>query len=280
MTLILTKTVRGRGTRSCCAAIYRFGPTGEALYRFLLSQAETPPTFLIHCRGTHNETRPRRVERTDSRGRRYTDTEFDTETVTDFDFTIEHQVPPRATQWTVGDEEPAYRGRMSKEVGRPGEATKADHATIESFKAWLAERRSRGLPPWVAKERLANFPIGAVEQPHRVDVLQSSWTLRQWADDYCQSRKIFKEFVYRKVGVTFGTGWSSHELMNCNRSSTAGTLVLSRRPFAKPSSLHTTAVTTSTSNSSPEIVQWSCAQICAFREPSQIRGSNSCLLLH
>ncbi|KAI9459198.1 hypothetical protein BJY52DRAFT_387488 [Lactarius psammicola] len=172
---------------------------GEALYRFLLSQAEIPPTFLVHCRGTHNETRPRRVERTDSRGRRYTDTEYDTETVTDFDFTIEHQVPPRATQWTVGDEEPAYRGRMGKEVGPPGETTKADHATVESFEAWLAERRSRGLPPWVAKERLANFPIGAVEQPHRVDVLQSSWTLRQWADDYCQSRKIFKEFVYRKV---------------------------------------------------------------------------------
>ncbi|KAI9459200.1 hypothetical protein BJY52DRAFT_1223198 [Lactarius psammicola] len=172
---------------------------GEALYRFLLSQAETPPTFLIHCRGTHNETRPRRVEKTDSQGYRYTDTVYDTETITDFDFTIEHQVPPRATQWTVGDEEPAYRGHMSKEVGPPGETTKADFAMIDSFDEWSAERRSRGLPPWVAKERLANLLIGAVQQPHRVDVPQSSWTLRQWTDDYCQSRKIFKEFVYKKV---------------------------------------------------------------------------------
>ncbi|KAH9171047.1 hypothetical protein EDB89DRAFT_1190968 [Lactarius sanguifluus] len=181
---------------------------GEALYRFLLSQAEIPPTFLIHCCGTHKETRSRLVERTDSHGRRRTDTEYDTEIVTDFDFTIEHQVPPRATQWTVGDEEPAYRGRLCKEVGPPGETTKADGATVDSFKAWLAERRSRGLPPWVAKDRLANFPIGAVEQPHRVDVLQSSWTLRQWADDYCQSRKIFKEFVYRKVVY----GWDLNTL--------------------------------------------------------------------
>ncbi len=145
--------------------IVSVGPTGEALYRFLLSQAETPPTFLVHCRGTHNKTRPRRVEKTDSQGRQYTDTVYDTETITDFDFTIEHQVPPHAIQWTVGDEEPAYRGCMSKEVGPPGEATGADYATIDSFEEWRAERRSRGLPP-------------------------------------CQSRKIFKEFVYRKVWLS------------------------------------------------------------------------------
>ena len=199
MITISMKTVRGSDMRLCCAATCPFGTTGEALYRFLLSQAETPPTFLIHCRGTHEESRPRQVDRTDSHGRRYTDTEYSTEIVTDFDFTIEHQVPPRAMQWTVADGEPAYRGHMSKEVGPPGETINADHETIKSFTAWAKQRRERGLPPWVAKGQLANFPAGAVEQPPRVDVPQSSRTLRQWADDYCQSPMIFKEFVYRKV---------------------------------------------------------------------------------
>ena len=199
MTTILTKTVRGGRTRSCCAVTYPFGITGEALYRFLLSQAETPPTFLVHCRGTHQETRPRQVERTDRQGRRYTDTEYDNETVTDFDFTIEHEVPPRTIEWTVGDGEPAYRGHMYKEVGTPGQTTKVDIATTNSFEAWVNKRRSRGIPPWVAEEQLANFPGGALERANSVNAARSSWTLRQWADDYCQSGMIFKEFVYRKV---------------------------------------------------------------------------------
>jgi hypothetical protein len=199
MTTILTKTVRGGGTRSYCAATYAFGTTGEALYRFLLSQAETPPTFHIHCRGTHEERHPYHVEKKDAQGRRYTDTEYRTETVTDFDFMIEHQIPSRATQWTVGDSDPAYRGHMSKELGPPGQTIKADHDTIKSFGTWAKERRLRGLPPWIAKGRLANTQVGAVEQAPLVDFSQSSWTLRQWADDYCQSQMIFKEFVYRKV---------------------------------------------------------------------------------
>ena len=185
--------------RARCAVTYTFGITGEALYRFLLSQAETPPTFLVHCLGTHQESRPRQVERTDSRGRRYTDTEYDNEIVTDFDFTIEHEIPPRAIEWTVGDGEPAYRGRMYREVGTPGETTKVDAATIKSFEAWVNKRRSGGIPPWVAEEQLANFPGGALERAHSVNATRSSWTLRQWADDYCQSGMVFKEFVYRKV---------------------------------------------------------------------------------
>jgi hypothetical protein len=176
---------------------------GEALYRFLLSQAETPPTFLVHCYGTHDETHTRLVDRTDSRGRRYTDTELYTETVTDFDFNIECQVPPRTTQWTVGDEEPAYRGRMYREAGPPGGTTKADRSTTKQFKAWLLDRSKRGLPPWVGPENDraegATFWTGLAQHPRSADVLKSSWTLRQWADDYCQSRKIFKEFVYYKV---------------------------------------------------------------------------------
>ncbi len=237
---ILTKTVRGGSrTRSCCTATYlRLCFTGEALYRFLLSQAEEPPIFHIHCRGTHNETRPRMVSKTDSQGRSYTDTEYKTETITDFDFMIEHQIQSRATHWTVGDEEPAYRGRMSKQVGPPGATTSADSATIHSFKTSVAQRRWRGLPPWMGScsdslGSLSNSPTGVVERPHRIDVLQSSWTLRQWADDYCQSRKIFKEFVYRKVRNSLSTEFSSFQLIN-NRSSMAGTSELLRKLFAKP----------------------------------------------
>lgn len=223
MTTILTKTVRCGRKRSCCAVTYPFGITGEALYRFLLSQAETPPTFLVHCRGTHQETRPRRVERTDSQGRRYTDTEYDNETVTDFDFTIEHEVPPRTIEWTVGDGEPAYRGHMYKEVGTPGQTTKVDVATTNSFEAWVNKRRSRGIPPWVAEEQLANFPGGALERANSVNAARSSWTLRQWADDYCQSGMIFKEFVYRKVWPLAQSRYPSWILMNGNRSYMAGT---------------------------------------------------------
>ena len=173
-------------------------PSGEALYRFLLSQAETPPTFTIHCRGTHDETHTRFVNKTDSQGRRDTETESYTETVTDFDFKIEQAVLPRATQWTVPDGEPTYRGRMSREVGLPWDTIEADGDTKKRFKAWRVERHRRGLPPWVGpdddrRKGLTSFRAGST------GALKSSWTLRQWADNYCQSRKIFKEFVFEKV---------------------------------------------------------------------------------
>ncbi|KAI9507251.1 hypothetical protein F5148DRAFT_139897 [Russula earlei] len=197
---------------------------GEALYRFLLSQAEMPPTLFIHCRGTHDETRTQLINKTDSRGRRYTDTESYTETVTDFDFKIEHDVPPRATQWTVGDEEPAYRGRMTREVGLPGGTSSADRETSERFKAWRKERHNRGLPPWVAPrndriEGPAGFQTGVAPYPGSTDVLPSSWTLRQWADDYCQSRKIFKEMVYEKVIY----GWDLEKLEGAIRAAIKST---------------------------------------------------------
>jgi len=150
----------------------------------------------VHCRGTHKKTHTR----TDSQGRSRTDTEI----VTDFDFGIEYKVPGRATQWTEGDDEPAYRGHMHREAGQPGGTTKAARSTKKQYKAWQAERSRRGLPPWVgpqtSTEGYAAFGTGSVQHSHSADVLKSSWTLRQWADDYCQSQKIFKEFTYEKVG--------------------------------------------------------------------------------
>ena len=225
--------------------------TGEALYRFLLSQAETPPTFHIHCRGEHNETRTRFVSKTDYQGRQYTETEQYTETVTDFDFRIKQPVSPRATQWTVADEEPAYRGRMSREVGLPDETTKTDRSTMKRFKAWRAERQRRGLPPWVGPNDDASFPTSAVQRSYSMNVLKSSWTLRQWADDYCQSRNIFKEFVYEKVRTDLfrPIGMILSEAlvgrMDCFRSSTDGTLAHLSRQFEPSSNQRVTMVITS-----------------------------------
>jgi len=89
---------------------------------------------------------------------------------------------------------------MSREVGLPGNTTKADSSTIKRFKAWRVVRQKRGLPPWMTpNDDDAYFRTSVVQPPYGMNVLKSSWTLRQWADDYCQSRNIFKEFVYEKV---------------------------------------------------------------------------------
>ncbi|KAG8219789.1 hypothetical protein J3R82DRAFT_761 [Butyriboletus roseoflavus] len=49
---------------------------------------------------------------------------------------------------------------------------------------------------------------------HDNSVLKSSWTLRQWADDYCSSKKFFKEFEYHKVVY----GWNFDALKAATRS--------------------------------------------------------------
>jgi len=184
--------------------------SGEALYRFLLSQAQTPPVFLVHCIGTHSESRTRTT--TSANGT--TTTQSYTETVTDFSFYIAQRVLPQGAQWTVGDDEPVYRGRMVRETGLPdsvsgsgnksgGSKKEAESAQVKRFKAWSEERITRGLPPWVgpsdAASREPGYKADAVMQPRVTDVLRSSWTLRQWADNYCASRAKLKEFVYEKV---------------------------------------------------------------------------------
>jgi hypothetical protein len=110
--------------------------------------------------------------------------------IADFSFYIGYRVLPQATQWTMGDDEPIYRGHMVQETGLPGSATKADRSQIGQFKARSEELTARGLPPWVGPRDTAS---------HESEVLRSSWTLRQWADNYCQSRATFKEFVYEKA---------------------------------------------------------------------------------
>jgi len=119
---------------------------------------------------------------------------------------------------------------MSREVGLPGDTARADRSTMKRFKAWRVERQKRGLPPGVGPDDDASFRTSAAERPNSMDVLKSSWTLRQWADDYCRSRNIFKEFVYDKVRPRFVQSDSALILSealvgrhDCFRSSMGGT---------------------------------------------------------
>ena len=175
------------------------GTLGEALYRFLLSQATSSPSHRITCRGTHTEVRQRWVTGRDNDGRSRSRQETYTETITDFDFCFDiaptHPVIP--VQWSVADDEPAYRGLMVREFeGSTGTGKQvAKRKEIKSYKEWEEKRKGLGLPPWVS--RVDNY-ITDGSSAH-LDGLRSSKTLRQWADDYCASPKYLKEFVYKKV---------------------------------------------------------------------------------
>lgn len=63
--------------------------------------------------------------------------------------------------------------------------------------AWRNERTAKGLPPWVGPGQ--EFDAREATEGMQFGVLKSSWSLRQWADDYCASDKQLKEFVYEKV---------------------------------------------------------------------------------
>lgn len=171
---------------------------GEALYRFLLSQA-TSPSHRISCRGTHTEVRHRWVTGRDNDGRSRSRQETYTETITDFDFCIDivPNGPVTPIQWSVADDEPAYRGLMVREFeGSTGTGRRvAKRKEIKSYKEWEEERKGLGLPPWVSRVD-NNITDGSSAQ---LDGLRSSKTLRQWADEYCASPKYLKEFVYKKV---------------------------------------------------------------------------------
>ena len=182
---------------------------GEALYRFLLSQASKPPTFTLHIKGTHTEFRTRPAYRNrneydrqhnESRVNREETTEI--ETITDFDFRIDltHQLLP-VTHWTVADSEPAYRGKMVREVEEQDgfslqkrTATRTEGKGIDHLRKYRVEN---GLPPWVQAEE----SVVVMEDRPNGPVYKSSRTVRQWADDYCASDKLLKEFMYEKVGV-------------------------------------------------------------------------------
>lgn len=183
---------------------------GEALYRFLIAQSARIPFCRLHCRGTHTEHKSRWVTDRDSNGRTQSRRETYSETVTDFDFCIDikpgQELDPQPTHWSVADHEPAYRGLMVREVEMPLAAGKrtATRKEIKEYKAFVAQRKALGLPPWVADLNTV-WTEGVSEQDH---VLKSSMSLRQWADEYCASPKHLKEFVYDQVLY----GWDMQEL--------------------------------------------------------------------
>lgn len=80
----------------------------------------------------------------------------------------------------------------------------ATRKEIKEYKAFVAQRKALGLPPWVADLNTV-WTEGVSEQDH---VLKSSMSLRQWADEYCASPKYLKEFVYDQVLY----GWDMQEL--------------------------------------------------------------------
>ncbi|KAI0936401.1 hypothetical protein AcW1_000653 [Taiwanofungus camphoratus] len=185
---------------------------GEALYRFLLSHSQTPPTVFIHLHGSHTESRTRLVTRRDSNGNYRTEDEHYTEEVTDFDFSIDvgQHIAHGPVHWSLPDEEPAYRGKMFKEIdchnagyndmemGLSGLTRRAaTKDEIKQSKIRQNETKMRGLPPWAGLESI-NTCDGDVDS-QQTSVLKSSRTLRQWADEYCASNKLLKEFTYEKI---------------------------------------------------------------------------------
>jgi hypothetical protein len=130
-------------------------------------------------------------------------TEQYTERITDFEFGIDvgQHIVGGPIHWSCADSTPAYRGRMYQEVGIYEEKQKAKKSEIKAAKAWDDERAHRGFPPWIGSDYVSREDQRSIMRTN--SVLESSWTLRQWADDYCASRKYLKEFNYRKVGGYF-----------------------------------------------------------------------------
>lgn len=200
---------------------------GEALYRFLLSQAEICPFHRLHCRGTHSETRQRWITERDSQGRTRSRQESYSENVVDFDFCID--ISPQSSpdnrasvpvHWSVADDEPAYRGKMVREYeasqssdGWTQTRRKTPRNQVEQYKNWVKRRTELGYPPWVREEGVDNELVDPSLLPH-FNGLRSSKTIREWADDYCASPKYMKEFVYEKVLY----GWNMQQIESAVRS--------------------------------------------------------------
>ncbi|CAE6464238.1 unnamed protein product [Rhizoctonia solani] len=202
-------------------AEYEITSSGEALYQFLLTHAKVAPNFLLKCRGTHPETRVRHVTRTetvDGRTVTRTEPEMYTETVIDFDFTIDishhlRQLPP--VLWTVPDDEPTYRGRMKREVltDTMGGIRRVSKRILKAGQVWREKREKWGLPPWVSMADQSEMTRATTPADESMPT-RSELTLRQWADRYCASNKSMKSFKFRKVVY----GWNIDALTQVVRA--------------------------------------------------------------
>ncbi|KAG8858766.1 hypothetical protein FRB96_004903 [Tulasnella sp. 330] len=206
-----------RKMKADAGAVMDNPPEGEALYRFLLEQAEKPPVFLIGCKGVH-------YEYNSNGGRR---------TVTDFCFYLRpHLLQRKPPIFVVGDRIPAHRGRISKEIDAPVSEHDPEAGAGASGSQWRrkasqCERREakentarmsdQGLPPWALAQGRTPGVQASIESEQDRYFFQStargpagvSWddsmlqppskSLREWADDYCTSKKLLKEFNFDKV---------------------------------------------------------------------------------
>ena len=168
-----------------------------------------------------------------------TETECYTETVTDFDFYIDifPSLPTSSSSspdnnscgpihWSASDSEPAYRGRMVRELEPPfsGGKRKVRRVERKEHDAWSSVRSAQGLPPWISSAL-----VDQVQNVNESTTLQSSKSLRQWADEYCASPKYLKEFTYKKVEDCDSHSFNIFTLI---RSCTAGIFNSWRQPFA------------------------------------------------
>jgi hypothetical protein len=123
--------------------------------------------------------------------------------------------------WSVGDDEPAFRGRMVREFEIPelnsfqissaagsSHRKKATRKEAKRYLEWVRKRQQLGFPPWMREEEEGLHVDGGIQSFEENSVsLRSSKTLRQWADEYCASPKYLKEFVYQKVLHTLHYVW-------------------------------------------------------------------------
>lgn len=73
---------------------------------------------------------------------------------------------------------------------------KANRAQKDNAAKWAQECGALGLPPWTESGDLRR---PTVAREARETTQRSSLTVRQWADEYCASPKIFKTFRCKKV---------------------------------------------------------------------------------
>ena len=83
-------------------------------------------------------------------------------------------------------------------MGRRNVRRKATKQEIKSARAWKESRGQRGLPPWVGPGSVQPGSVAAGVTAE-ANVMKSSKTMREWADEYCASDKWLKEFTYEKV---------------------------------------------------------------------------------
>ncbi|EJU03876.1 hypothetical protein DACRYDRAFT_77677 [Dacryopinax primogenitus] len=167
---------------------------GEALYRFLLFQSSVRPTMEIRIVGTHSSTTYVETVHRDAQGRERINRTPRHDTVTDFSFRIDlaKLLNPPPEFFTSPDDEPAFRGEMYRETLVAGKKKAASVTGLYERMAWRAERKRRGQTPWSWKTVSA----------------KGTRTVREWADEFCASPKVLKEFEYKKEIY----GWDLQEL--------------------------------------------------------------------